>query len=319
MSASTDEWGVQLILWLQQFSPALDLPFHALSFLGNEIFFLVALPLLYWCIDRRVGARLAILYLFSSYLNAVFKVWADQPRPFMVDTRVQALEPITSGGFPSGHAQNTTALWGYLALTYRRRWIWWLAGALLILVPLSRLYLGVHFPMDLLGGYVIGALVLLYFMRRQPRVEGWLTKQSLRWQISVAALASLALLWLLPTPDDNGVASAATLLGMGVGFALERHHVRFSPPIDWPRRIVCFMVGALPLAILYLGLRFAFAELEPAPLWRYIRYAMVGLWGAYGAPWLFVRLGLVGIEAVVTQTRPGAQRPGKSRKALSKK
>ncbi len=304
--STSDHWGVELILWLQQFSPTLDLPFFALSWLGNEIFFLVALPLIYWCIDRRLGARLAILFLLSSYLNAVFKVWAGQPRPYMVDERVLPLDPITSGGFPSGHAQNTTALWGYLALHYRRRWLWWVTGALLLLVPLSRLYLGVHFPVDLLGGYVIGALALLYFMRRQPRVEGWLARQSLRWQVSVAALGSLALLWLLPAPDDNGVATAATLLGMGVGFALERAYVRFAPPTEWRQRLICFAVGALPLALIYLGLRLAFAELEPAPFWRYLRYALVGFWAAFGAPWLFVRLGLAGVEAMATTPQRGA-------------
>ena len=68
------DWGIQVILWFQQFSPALDLPFKALTFLGDETFYLIFMPLYYWCIDRRTGARLFFLLLISAYLNAIAKV-----------------------------------------------------------------------------------------------------------------------------------------------------------------------------------------------------------------------------------------------------
>ena len=75
-------WGIEVVLWFQQFSPTLDLPFKALTFMGDEAFYLLLMPLVYWSIDRRTGARLIILLLSSVYLNAVAKVIADQPRPF---------------------------------------------------------------------------------------------------------------------------------------------------------------------------------------------------------------------------------------------
>ena len=68
------DWGIQAVLWLQQFSPALDHPFKMLTFLGDETFYLVFMPLIYWCIDRRTGGRLFFLLLLSAYLNAVAKV-----------------------------------------------------------------------------------------------------------------------------------------------------------------------------------------------------------------------------------------------------
>lgn len=59
-------WGIEVVLWFQQFSPALDMPFKALTFLGNEAFYLLFLPLIYWSIDRHTGAWLVILLLFSA-------------------------------------------------------------------------------------------------------------------------------------------------------------------------------------------------------------------------------------------------------------
>ena len=50
------DWGIEVVLWFQQFSPALDLPFKSLTFLGNLEFFLILLPVIYWCLDRRSGA-----------------------------------------------------------------------------------------------------------------------------------------------------------------------------------------------------------------------------------------------------------------------
>ena len=161
-------WGVQVILWLQGGSPLLDLPFIAITNLGSEEFLLVVMAFVFWCVDRRAGARLAALILISAWLNAVAKEIALQPRPFEWDQQVRMIFPATGGGLPSGHTQGTVVLWGYLALAFRRRWLSILAAILMLLVPLSRLYLGAHFPTDLLGGYLLGALILLAYLRLEP-------------------------------------------------------------------------------------------------------------------------------------------------------
>ena len=72
-------WGIEVVLWFQQFSPALDLPFKILTSLGDKEFFLLLMPLVYWCINRQAGARLFMLLLFSAYLNEVIKLLAAQP------------------------------------------------------------------------------------------------------------------------------------------------------------------------------------------------------------------------------------------------
>jgi membrane-associated phospholipid phosphatase len=286
------DWGIIVVIWLQQFSPALDLPFKAFTFMGDQPFFMLLLPLVYWCVNRRIGARLTILFLFSAYLNTVAKVLAAQPRPYQYDPRVLPLHKASGGGFPSGHTQNAVVVWGYLASHFRRRGPWTLAGCLMLLIPLSRLYLGVHFPIDLLGGYLLGAALLLLYLRLEPVVEAWLKKKGLAWQLGAGFLVPILMVLLVPNNGKYGVITGATLMGMGVGFAFERRWVRFASGGMWWKRVLRFGVGVPVLFALWLGLRTAFYGLEPEQIYNFLRYALVGLWSGLGAPWLFVTLKL---------------------------
>lgn len=291
------DWGVQVILWLQQFSPALDLPFRAFTFLGEEDFLLLLVPLLFWCLDRRIGARMVILYLVSVYLNSVAKIFAAQPRPFEYDERVRVIAPATGGGLPSGHAQSTVVVWGYLAAKFRRTWLWVVAALLIVFVSLSRVYLGVHFPTDVLGGCLLGALLLLGYLWLEPRAEALLEKGGLAWQLGLAVVVPLALLFLmLPVADDSIVSAMGVLLGGGVGLALERRWVRFASGGVWWKQLLRLALGVAVVFAIRFGLKAAFGEMEPIWLFRLIRYAVMGVWFALGAPWAFVKLRLAGTE-----------------------
>ena len=286
------DWGTDIVLWFQQFSPALDLPFKTLTFFGNLEFFLVFMPLIYWCVDRRTGARLLVLFLISASVNAIAKALADQPRPFQYDTRVRQLAHAGGGGLPSGHTQGAVVVWGYLASQTRSGSLWMLAGFLMIAIPISRLYLGVHFPTDLLGGYLMGAALLFVYLRWQPKVEIWLATKGIVWQTAAAIIVPIVLLFISPRGSRYALSACGALLGFLPGIALERRWIRFRCAGSLLKRSLRFAVGLIALVGIWFGLRLAFSGLEPAALLRVVRYAAVGLWGALGAPWLFVRLRL---------------------------
>lgn len=288
------DWGTGVILWLQQFSPALDLPFRGLTFLGGEGFFLVLLPAIYWCVDRRLGARLILLFLLSAYLNAAAKVLAAQPRPFAYDSRVKALVHAASGGLPSGHTQHTTVVWGYLwaSASVRRAFVAVPAAALMVLVPLSRVYLGVHFPTDLLGGYLLGGLLLWVYVRLEPSMEAWFRLRGPIFQGAAAAAVSAALTLAAPSGDPWAMSVAGALWGMGTGFVVERRLVGFGTAGSAGRRLMRFVTGVAVVMLLWSGLRAGFDGLQPETVFRWLRYAALGLWGALGAPWLFCAAGL---------------------------
>jgi membrane-associated phospholipid phosphatase len=303
---------VDLILRLRQVLPGLVGLFEGLTFLGNEMFYLLFLPLVYWSFDRGAGARLTILFLVSAAANAMAKALFDMPRPFTyAPERVRGLFDMelaeaqeryeaTGNGFPSGHTQNTLAIWGYLASQAHRLKAKGLGAAhalllalailLIVLVPLSRVYLAVHFPRDLAGGYILGAVLLLLFLRFEPAITARLVALGLPWQIGIAvAVPALAMILY---PHEATVTSGATLLGMGVGFALERRWLGFEAEGPAWRRALRYPLGIVGMLILYTGLKAVFAGLEPVLVWRFTRYALMGLWGSLGAPWVFVKLRL---------------------------
>ena len=132
----------------------LTAPMRIITFLGDEQFYLVAIPLVYWCIHKELGTDLAVLLILSSSVNCLLKSFVKHNRPFWEDARLQ-LDSASSFSTPSGHAQGSAALFGYLAwfTANRRRGVLWIVilGLLILLVALSRVYLGVHFPGDVLG------------------------------------------------------------------------------------------------------------------------------------------------------------------------
>jgi len=287
-------WGIEVVLWFQQFSPALDLPFKVLTSLGDKEFYLLLMPLVYWCINRRAGARLFMLLLFSACLNEGAKLLADQPRPFNYDPRVIKFVHEDSGGLPSGHTQSAVVVWGYLAYCFKKKPLWLLAGFLILAIPLSRIYLGAHFPTDLLGGYVLGALVFFLFLRLDSLLESWFTQKGLLYQLCVSMGLPVLLILFVPSGNEGLLTALGALMGVATGVVLERRWVRFSSEGRWWQQVIRYLVGIVILVGVWFGLRFAFAQLEPADLYRVIRYALVGLWGGLGAPWLFVQLKLAG-------------------------
>ena len=299
-------WGIDVVLLFQQFSPALDLPFKILTSLGDKEFYLLLMPLVYWCIDRRAGARLFVLLLISAYLNEVAKLLVDQPRPFNYDPRVIKLAHEDSGGLPSGHTQSAVVVWGYLACRFKKRPLWLLAGFLIIAIPLSRIYLGAHFPTDLFGGYTIGALVLFIFLRLDPRLETWFDQKGILFQLGAALGLPAFLMLFIPSGNQDLLTAVGALTGVATGMVLERRWVRFCSGGRWLKQVIRFVLGAVILFAVWFGLRLVFKPLEPAGLFRVIRYALVGLWGGLGAPWLFVQLKLAQKETTGNAARPGA-------------
>lgn len=286
------DWGVDVVLWFQGASPALDIPFTLLTLMGNEFFYLAFFPVIYWCVDRGVGARLIVLFLFSSCLNAVAKELAGQPRPFQYDPAVKKLWDAGGGGLPSGHTQSAVVIWGYLASRFRRAWFWAVALSLIVLIPLSRVYLGVHFPTDLAGGYLLGAALLVLYVRLEPGVEAWLADRGVGIQLAAALTLPCLLLLLSPRVEAYQVMTTASLMGMGAGFVLERRWVRFEAGGVWWKRSLRFLGGMVFLLLLRQGLGLLASGTDCDSAFRFFRYLLLGLGGALIAPWLFVRAGL---------------------------
>lgn len=293
--AAIESWGTTLILWLQSFrGPAADTFFRLITLLGDEKFCLILLPLIFWCVDKRVGLRLAVLVMASNLANQALKYTFRLPRP--TEPPVRRLGSDVGPGFPSGHTQAATVTFGYLAVRIQRWPVHLAAAALVFLVALSRMYLGMHFPHDVLGGLLFGYVALFVYVKGMPAAEGvWRTlpragRYALALAVPLAAFCIMGILW----PQSDSAASVGALGGFGVGALLEGEAVRFSTAGTALQRVLRFLAGFVGVAVLYFGLKMVPVE---APAWDLVRYASVGFFGSAVAPWLFVHLGLAQVEA----------------------
>jgi membrane-associated phospholipid phosphatase len=286
------EWGIEVIIAIQTIrSPVLDAFFQGVTFLGNAEFYLLLAPIIIWCVNYRLGARVGILLLFSSYINQALKDLFMQPRPCEPRPDV-CIDHAEGYGIPSGHSQNAIVFWGVIAQWIGTAGGWIAAILLMLLIGISRIYLGVHFPTDVFVGWAIGIAILGTYLVVGKRVEDWLGGLSLTAQILLALL--LPLLLLVIQPNDVMVQVTGTLAGIAVGVALTMRYLKFDAGgLIW-KRAVRFLLGVAVVAAIYFGLRFIFPG-EGESLYaafRFVRYGLVGLWISLGAPWLFLRLGL---------------------------
>jgi hypothetical protein len=192
-------------------------------------------------------------------------------------------------GFPSGHTQGAMVVWSYLAVRFQKTWLWGLAGILIVLIPLSRLYLGVHFPSDLVGGYVIGGLLLFFFFMAEGPATEMIEKHSPAIWIFILSAATVAAAIMVRDQGSYVVGSVAALMGTSLGIFLERRWIGFQVNGGLAKHSVRYLTGVGGLLAVYIGFKVGFAGMEPAWLFRFVRYGLVGLWIAAGAPLLFNR------------------------------
>jgi membrane-associated phospholipid phosphatase len=315
--------GIDWILAIQSLGSWLELPMQVLTFLGHENFFFLVLPFVYWSIDAGVGLRIAFILSTSNYLNAIVKLLFIAPRPYWVSAQVKPLSLEQTFGIPSGHAQNSAALWGMMAAGINRRWAWITAFVLTFLIGFSRLYLGMHFLHDVLAGWLLGFLILFAFLRFWEPVAAWLKQKALLQQVMIAFLVSLFMIaiGLLignsldayslpqewrdhalragPLPDpvsmEGILTSAGSFFGLAAGsvWMASQGGYDASGPVE--QRALRYIIGLIGIMILWYGLGEVFPRGEtmlPLVL-RYIRYSLVGFWIIAGAPWLFFHFKLV--------------------------
>jgi len=161
------QWGVDFIRHLQsRATPSLTAIMIGTTYLGSAAAYLILIPFVYWCINVKKGFELGLVVLISAWLNIMAKLLFDQPRPFFAayDPSLQMI-PERLPGLPSGHAQNALVMWIIIASWINKKWAYITAIVLCLAVSFSRIYLGVHFPSDILAGWILGILILCtYFL-----------------------------------------------------------------------------------------------------------------------------------------------------------
>ncbi len=277
----------------------LDTVFGFFTFFGEELCVLFLLCLLYWCLDKRLAYQICLVYFLSGLGTQLLKVICRVPRPWVLDPQFSpvpsALETATGYSFPSGHTQSATAFWGTLGLWgWRRRGRFRglaLAAGLLLpaLTGLSRMYLGVHTPQDVITGYLITlaiALLVTGFFARNPEADSVSPRSAgLLFAASLAVTLIAALLMKTGYAEAEMAADCCKAGGAGMGFALgwylESRYIRFSTKAPLPFQAVKLILGLAGAVLIQSGLKPVLGESIPADIFRYF---LLVLWVMVGYP-----------------------------------
>lgn len=286
--------GLNFIVFIQQYrTPNLDSFFKYITVLGEEEFYFASLPLLLWSLEYSTAVRLVGLVLLSHYCNIFIKDLVREPRPFLSNPAVQL---IAVGGYscPSNHAQTGLVFWLGLGLVSARKWLYILLAVLVILIGSSRIYLGVHYPSDVLIGWLIGSILLALFYQSISASKRALFRGN--WlNHSLLALLIPGIL-LIMSPSHANWAIAAVLSGGWCAcvfrqFVLKNIPERLSG--SWISLSVRQVLGLSTILLLLYGLKNIFPDghSQSALILRFIRYWLTAFWAVAGVPWLFGKLG----------------------------
>ena len=285
-------------------NPVLDAFFAVITKLGEETAFMVAAILVFWCISRNMGLYLLSTGFIGTIINQFLKLLFRVPRPWVLDPDFSIVESAraeaTGYSFPSGHTQSAVGTFGGIARFTRKHWLRWAMVAICVLVPLSRMYLGVHTPMDVGVSVVIAtALVFLLYPIFEKMDENPKGFYILAACMALFSLAYVLYVELFPFGDavgeDNlthGIENAYTMLGCVLGLLATLFLCKGLPRFETKATLL----GQILKLVLGLALVLALKEgLKPLmelifgehPAGRALRYFVIVVFATWLWPMTF--------------------------------
>ena len=269
--------------------PWLDEFMLLITQLGDETAFLVTALILFWCVDKYRGYYVLSVGFIGTLLNQFMKLFFRIPRPWVLDPEFTILEQAKEGAggcsFPSGHTQSSVGTFGAIAYTTKNRWIRIAAIAVVILVPFSRMYIGVHTPADVL---VAAAMAVALIVLLKPVVLGNCQKYVPGLLAVMTAMAIGFLLYvelyLFPENIDahnlaSGIKNAYTLLGALLGllvvYIADEKWLHFSVKAVWWAQIGKVLLGLGAVLAVKSGLKVPLNALFGESVGRAARYFLI--------------------------------------------
>lgn len=261
---------MELLYWFESIrNPVLDVFMSLVTHLGEETFFMVGALFVFWCVDKRKGYYLLSVGFVGTLINQWLKIICRVPRPWVKDpdfTIVEAARAEATGySFPSGHTQTAVGFFGGVARFTALPWLRIASILILLLVSVSRMYLGVHTPADVGVSFVVAAVLVLVLY---PLMESTLWFPNRLYGILGALLAlSLAFvgfmeLFPFPAGTDpenlahavkNAYSMAGAVGGMLVTGVFDNRLLQFPNRAPWWGQAVK-LAGGLALVVLVRSL-----------------------------------------------------------------
>ncbi len=247
-------------------NPFLNYLMMGITTIGSEAGSIVAVLIIYWCVDKFDGYYMMANLMFGTASALGLKLWAQVPRPFVAhpEFKIVDMARSTAGGFsfPSGHSENATVLFGSLAILCRNKIARVICVVMIPLVMFSRLYLGAHYPTDVLGGFAVGLVVLLvmHFLFRKKEMAPEII--SIIFGVGGAIVLTITLVTALgsweSSPNHKFIGDtiknlsvvSGMLLAVAAAAPIEKKYVNFDTYAIWWVQILKVALGGILLLLL---------------------------------------------------------------------
>ena len=258
-------------------NPFLDFLFQFITICGEQVVLISIISIIYWALDKKFGEYIAYSVLTSVLLNNAIKDIFKMKRP-IGEEGIRTLREQTATGysFPSGHTQSASSFYGAMAIYLKKRLMYIIATIMIISIGFSRLYLGVHYPKDVIVGGILGVLMSLICYKLYNKVENKMLLYVITFIIFIPALTF--------AHSADFIKGMGTYLGFIIGIYIEKKYVNFSTEGSTVNKIIRVLLGVVILGVLQLGLK---VLLPSSTIFSFIRYLLITLVGIGVYPMVF--------------------------------
>lgn len=274
-------------------SPILDAIFLIFTISTELPVIVLFTTLMYWCLNKEYGQKILFSLIGNITVNTGIKEFFKAPRP--IGTKgIKSMRVSTATGysFPSGHTQSATSFWVSLITIFKTSWVTLIGITMILGVGISRLYLAVHWPIDVLCGWIFGIIFAILF----GKIFDYVHKNKKYWILFL--ILGLFALGLFLVNSETYIKVLGLLSGFVLGYIVEDNFIKFETndnnkgKINFSNKknniikinIFRFLIGIITLGSMYLGLKYTMPE---GDIFNYIRYTILVFYGTAGVPALF--------------------------------
>lgn len=276
---------MEIIEFFQSFSSDfLNILMLIVTYFGDLYFLMSLVCVIYWCYNKEVGYKIAIVLSCSVVLNNFIKLLVESPRPLGFDGLLSFGEYTATGySFPSGHTQNITTFGTGLFILTRNKLVFVLGSILVLVVGVSRIYLGLHWPIDILGGFVLALIVSIALNEMLVKLSD--SKVNILIGVIILIFAVCMIFFRKDEMSQDYFKSIVFILGIYLGRLFEIRYVDFSAAASNMDNVMKLIIGAFTTIL--IDVLFTYLS---GGIWfvsSMVKYFILGFWVIGAVPFIF--------------------------------
>ena len=273
-------WEPTLMVWLQNLLGDMGAAIAAyVTMLGEETVMVAILGFIYWCYDKKFGVFVGTNLMVGLVANPMIKNIFLRYRPYMVHSEVKCLKPVHEGdlydpllqgySFPSGHTSNSSTMYFSLPVYEKKKWLVVLGILMPFLIGLSRVCLGVHYPTDVMAGWLLGAVVVALMSFLQKKIQ-------VKWKLYLW-ITLLTIPGCFYCTSNDYFTSLGMMLGFFAASLFEEKYVNFDNTKDIKKSVIRVVGGLVVFLLANVVLKTVFSAIAIESLVYLLRVIRYGL------------------------------------------